>query len=65
MKAHTTDEELEFISRLMDVLKTDPSASDWVKNYKETEEYLIELTTTKDCSVLSNIISALELYLNK
>jgi DNA-binding ferritin-like protein (Dps family) len=48
----------------MRCFKSDPCASDYQKNYKETEQYLWELIE-RDGSVLGGLISAMERHLEK
>ena len=56
--------QAKFISKLMECLKTDPCASDYQKNYEETEGYLYELIEKKG-SVLGGLINGMEMYLKK
>jgi len=57
--------EYKHITNLIEVLKQDPRADKYTKNYKELEEYLIELNEKRGDSLLSGIIGALERYLDK
>ena len=57
--------EYKHITNLIEVLKQDPRADKYTKNYKELEEYLIELNEKRSDSLMSGIISALENYLEK
>lgn len=57
-------EQKEFITKLLALLKTDPSADDFILGYESTEEYLWELLE-KDGSVLDGLVAAMETYLDK
>ena len=57
-------EQKVFISKLMNLLRTDPTASEHALTYRETEEYLWELLDKND-SVLEGLIVAMEHYLEK
>jgi hypothetical protein len=48
----------------MRCFKSDPCATDYQKNYEETEQYLWELIE-KNGSVLGGLISAMEQHLEK
>jgi hypothetical protein len=54
----------QYINQVLVLLKSDPCASDYTKNYKELEEYLYEVME-KDDSLLDGLIAAMEVYLNK
>jgi hypothetical protein len=64
LKKQIAENEALHIADVMRSLKNDPNADDYIKNYKETEDYLHDLID-KDGSLLSGLISALEHYLEK
>jgi hypothetical protein len=57
-------EQAEFITALLNVLKTDPMASDHEIMYEDTADYLWELIETNG-SVLGGLIAAMERHLEK
>ena len=63
-KAKMTANREDFVDRLMAVLKDDPDADQYIKDYAETRGYLLELIE-KDGSVLDGLVEALENHLEK
>lgn len=56
--------KIEYINRVLDLLRTDPFAPDHHLTYSSLEDYLHELFD-KDGSVLSGLLIAIETYLEK
>lgn len=64
LKSEISRQQELYIADVMRCFQSDPCASDYQKNYKETEQYLWELIE-KNGSVLGGLISAMELHLEK